>query len=86
MDQQEYINSQFDERLDKLENKVDDLKREVTELKVDSAKQTIIHEKIENNVNQNNNKMLAVQNKVFWGIVGGIGALILAFLQQLFLG
>ena len=86
MDQQEYINSQFDERLDKLENKVDDLKREVTELKVDSAKQTIILEKIENNVNQNNNKMLAVQNKVFWGIVGGIGALILAFLQQLFLG
>ena len=86
MDQQEYINSQFDERLDKLENKVDDLKREVTELKVDSAKQTIILEKIENNVNQNNNKMLAAQNKVFWGIVGGIGALILAFLQQLFLG
>lgn len=86
MEQQEYINNQFDERLDKLENKVDDLKREVTELKVDSAKQTIILEKIENNVNQNNNKMLAVQNKVFWGIVGGIGALILAFLQQLFLG
>ena len=86
MEQQEYINNQFDERLDKLEIKVDDLKREVTELKVDSAKQTIILEKIENNVNQNNNKMLAVQNKVFWGIVGGIGALILAFLQQLFLG
>ena len=86
MERQEYINNQFDERLDKLENKVDDLKREVTELKVDSAKQTIILEKIENNVNQNNNKMLAVQNKVFWGIVGGIGALILAFLQQLFLG
>ena len=56
MDQQEYINSQFDERLDKLENKVDDLKSEVTELKVDSAKQTIILEKIENNINQNNNK------------------------------
>ena len=86
MEQQEYINNQFEERLDKLENKVDDLKREVTELKVDSANQTIILEKIENNVNQNNNKMLAVQNKVFWGIVGGIGALILAFLQQLFLG
>lgn len=86
MDQQEYINNQFDERLDKLENKVDDLKREVAELKIDSAKQTIILEKIENNVNQNNNKMLAVQNKVFWGIVGGFGALILAFLQQLFWG
>lgn len=86
MDQQEYINSQFDERLDKLENKVDDLKREVTELKVDSAKQTIILEKIENNVNQNNNIMAATQNKVFWGIIGGIGALILAFLQQLFMG
>ena len=83
MDQQEYINSQFDERLDKLENKVDDLKREVTELKVDSAKKTIILEKIENNVNQNNNKMLATQNKIFWGIIGDIGSLILAFIQQL---
>ena len=69
MDQQEYINNQFDERLDKLENKVDDLKREVAELKIDSAKQTIILEKIENNVNQNNNKMLAVQNKVLYWLV-----------------
>lgn len=57
-------------------------KREVTELKVDSAKQTIILEKIENNVNQNNNKMLATQNKIFWGIVGAIGSLFLAFFQQ----
>ena len=83
MEQQEYINNQFDERLDKLENKVDDLKREVTELKVDSAKQTIILEKIENNVNQNNSKKLATQNKIFWGIIGAIGSLILAFIQQI---
>ena len=83
MERQEYINNQFDERLDKLENKVDDLKREVTELKVDSAKQTIILENIENNVNQNNSKMLATQNKIFWGIIGAIGSLVLAFIQQL---
>ena len=42
-----------------------------------------ILEKIENTVNTTNSKMVATQNKIFWGIVAAIGSLVLAFIQQL---
>lgn len=86
MDAQEYINNQFNERLEKLETKVDSMENKINDLKLTNAKQTVILEKIENTVNTTNAKMSSTQNKVFWGIIGGVGALILAFLQQLFLG
>ena len=83
MDAQEYINNQFNERLDKLETKVDSMENKINDLKLTNAKQTVILEKIENTVNTTNSKMVATQNKIFWGIVAAIGSLVLAFIQQL---
>ena len=48
MDAQEYINNQFNERLEKLETKVDSMENKINELKLTNAKQTVILEKIEN--------------------------------------
>ena len=83
MDAQEYINNQFNERLEKLETKVDSMENKINDLKLTNAKQTVILEKIENTVNTTNSKMVATQNKIFWGIVAAIGSLVLAFIQQL---
>ena len=75
MDAQEYINNQFNERLDKLETKVDSMENKINDLKLTNAKQTVILEKIENTVNTTNAKMYSTQNKEIWGIIGGFGAL-----------
>ena len=85
METQEYINNQFNERLDKLETKVDSMETKINELKLTNAKQTVILEKIENTVNTTNSKMVATQNKIFWGILAAIGSLVVAFIQQLLL-
>ena len=83
METQEYINNQFNERLEKLEAKVDSMENKINDLKLTNAKQTVILEKIENTVNTTNSKMVATQNKIFWGIIAAIGSLVLAFIQQL---
>ena len=83
MEAQEYINNQFNERLEKLETKVDSMDNKINDLNLTNAKQTVILEKIENTVNTTNSKMVATQNKIFWGIVAAIGSLVLAFIQQL---
>lgn len=83
MDAQEYINETVDERLDKLETKVDSLENKITNIEISNAKQMIILEKIEKNVEVNNSAMSKTQNKIFWGIIAAIGSLVLAFVQQL---
>ena len=83
MDAQEYINETVDERLDKLETKVDSLENKITNIEISNAKQMIILEKIEKNVEVNNSTMSKTQNKIFWGIIAAIGSLVLAFVQQL---
>lgn len=83
MDTQEYINETVDERLDKLETKVDSLENKITNIEISNAKQMIILEKIEKNVEVNNSTMSKTQNKIFWGIIAAIGSLVLAFVQQL---
>ena len=83
MDAQEYINETVDERLDKLETKVDSLENKITNIEISNAKQMIILEKIEKNVEINNSTMSKTQNKIFWGIIAAIGSLVLAFVQQL---
>ena len=83
MDAQEYINETVDERLDKLETKVDSLENKITNIEISNAKQMIILEKIEKNVEANNSTMTKTQNKIFWGIIAAIGSLVLAFVQQL---
>lgn len=83
MDAQEYINETVNERLDKLETKVDSLENKITNIEISNAKQMIILEKIEKNVEANNSTMSKTQNKIFWGIIAAIGSLVLAFVQQL---
>ena len=83
MDTQEYINETVNERLDKLETKVDSLENKITNIEISNAKQMIILEKIEKNVDVNNSTMSKTQNKIFWGIIAAIGSLVLAFIQQL---
>ena len=83
MDTQEYINETVNERLDKLETKVDSLENKITNIEISNAKQIIILEKIEKNVEVNNSTMSKTQNKIFWGIIAAIGSLVLAFVQQL---
>ena len=83
MDAQEYINETVNERLDKLETKVDSLENKITNIEISNAKQIIILEKIEKNVEVNNSTMSKTQNKIFWGIIAAIGSLVLAFVQQL---
>lgn len=83
MDAQEYINETVNERLDKLETKVDSLENKITNIEISNAKQMIILEKIEKNVEENKSVMSKAQNKVFWGIIAAIGSLVLAFIQQL---
>ena len=83
MDTQEYINETVNERLDKLETKVDSLENKITNIEISNAKQMIILEKIEKNVEVNNTTMTKTQNKIFWGIIAAIGSLVLAFVQQL---
>ena len=83
MDTQEYINETVNERLDKLETKVDSLENKITNIEISNAKQMIILEKIEKNVEVNNTTMSKTQNKIFWGIIAAIGSLVLAFVQQL---
>ena len=83
MDTQEYINETVDERLDKLETKVDSLENKITNIEISNAKQMIILEKIEKNVEVNSSTMSKTQNKIFWGIIAAIGSLVLAFIQQL---
>ena len=83
MDAQEYINETVNERLDKLETKVDSLENKITNIEISNAKQMIILEKIEKNVELNNSTMSKTQNKIFWGIIAAIGSLVLAFVQQL---
>lgn len=83
MDAQEYINETVNERLDKLETKVDSLENKITNIEISNAKQMIILEKIEKNVEVNNSAMSKTQNKIFWGIIAAIGSLVLAFVQQL---
>lgn len=83
MDAQEYINETVNERLDKLETKVDSLENKITNIEISNAKQMIILEKIEKNVEVNNSTMSKTQNKIFWGIIAAIGSLVLAFVQQL---
>ena len=85
MDAQEYINETVNERLDKLETKVDSLENKITNIEISNAKQMIILEKIEKNVEENKSVMSKAQNKVFWGIIAAIGSLVLAFIQQLIL-
>ena len=85
MDAQEYINETVNERLDKLETKVDSLENKITNIEISNAKQMIILEKIEKNVEVNNSTMSKTQNKIFWGIIAAIGSLVLAFIQQLIL-
>ena len=85
MDTQEYINETVNERLDKLETKVDSLENKITNIEISNAKQMIILEKIEKNVEVNNSTMSKTQNKIFWGIIAAIGSLVLAFIQQLIL-
>ena len=85
MDAQEYINETVNERLDKLETKVDSLENKITNIEISNAKQMIILEKIEKNVEENNSTMSKTQNKIFWGIIAAIGSLVLAFIQQLIL-
>ena len=85
MDTQEYINETVNERLDKLETKVDSLENKITNIEISNAKQMIILEKIEKNVEENKSVMSKVQNKIFWGIIAAIGSLVLAFIQQLIL-
>ena len=85
MDTQEYINETVNERLDKLETKVDSLENKITNIEISNAKQMIILEKIEKNVEENKSVMSKAQNKVFWGIIAAIGSLVLAFIQQLIL-
>ena len=67
MDTQEYINETVNERLDKLETKVDSLENKITNIEISNAKQMIILEKIEKNVEVNNTTMTKTQNKIFWG-------------------
>ena len=83
MDTQEYINETVNERLDKLEAKVDSLENKITNIEISNAKQMIILEKIEKNVEVNNSTMSKTQNKIFWGIIAAIGSLVLTFVQQL---
>ena len=83
MDTQEYINETVNERLDKLETKVDSLENKITNIEISNAKQMIILEKIEKNVEVNNSTMSKTQNNIFWGIIAAIGSLVLAFVQQL---
>ena len=83
MDTQEYINETVNERLDKLETKVDSLENKITNIEISNAKQMIILEKIEKNVEVNNSTMSKTQNKIYWGIIAAIGSLVLAFVQQL---
>ena len=83
MDAQEYINETVNERLGKLEAKVDSLENKITNIEISNAKQMIILEKIEKNVEVNNSTMSKTQNKIFWGIIAAIGSLVLAFVQQL---
>ena len=83
MDTKEYINETVNERLDKLETKVDSLENKITNIEISNAKQMIILEKIEKNVEVNNSTMSKTQNKIFWGIIAAIGSLVLAFVQQL---
>ena len=83
MDTQEYINETVNERLDKLATKVDSLENKITNIEISNAKQMIILEKIEKNVEVNNSTMSKTQNKIFWGIIAAIGSLVLAFVQQL---
>ena len=83
MDAQEYINETVNERLDKLETKVDSLENKITNIEISNAKQMIILEKIEKNVEENKSVMSKAQNKIFWGIIAAIGSLVLAFIQQL---
>ena len=85
MDTQEYINETVNERLDKLETKVDSLENRITNIEINNAKQMIILEKIEKNVEENKSVMSKTQNKIFWGIIAAIGSLVLAFIQQLIL-
>ena len=85
MDAQEYINETVNERLDKLEIKVDSLENKITNIEISNAKQMIILEKIEKNVEENKSVMSKAQNKIFWGIIAAIGSLVLAFIQQLIL-
>ena len=85
MDTQEYINETVNERLDKLETKADSLENKITNIEISNAKQMIILEKIEKNVEVNNSTMSKTQNKIFWGIIAAIGSLVLAFVQQLIL-
>ena len=65
MDAQEYINETVNERLDKLETKVDSLENKITNIEISNAKQMIILEKIEKNVEENKSVMSKAQNKVF---------------------
>ena len=83
MDAQEYINETVNERLDKLETKVDSLENKITNIEISNAKQMIILEKIEKNVEENKSVMSKTQNKIFWGIIAAIGSLVLTFIQQL---
>ena len=85
MDTQEYINETVNERLDKWETKVDSLENKITNIEISNAKQMIILEKIEKNVEENKSVMSKTQNKIFWGIIAAIGSLVLAFIQQLIL-
>ena len=85
MDTQEYINETVNERLDKLETKVDSLENKITNIEISNAKQMIILEKIEKNVEENKSVMSKAQNKIFWCIIDAIGSLVLAFIQQLIL-
>ena len=83
MEAQEYINNQFNERLEKLETKVDSIENKINDLKLTNDKQTVIWEIIANTDNTTTSKLVATQNKIFCGIVAAIGSLVLAFIQQL---
>ena len=58
MDAQEYINNQFNERLEKLETKVDSMENKINELKFTTTKQTEILKKIKKTVNKTNTKII----------------------------
>ena len=63
MDAQEYINEAVNERLDKLETKVDSLENKITNIEISNAKQMIILEKIEKNVEENKSVCLKLRIK-----------------------
>ena len=57
MEAQEYINEIVNERLEKLETKVEAMDDKINNIEINSAKQMLILERIEKNVELNNSTM-----------------------------